>query len=155
MTVSKGNRLVNWIVYNLIFGLIPLLSVWFFRALVDRNIFDISSDFQEVLFFALMLCATTLSDVRTERKSEQWNIAFLLMDAALIISVVTIAVIYGGLRYAHIINPAATYHTQILNGIIYFTIVVFVISVLCQIILTITQSSTRKRSKLNDKGGNK
>lgn len=134
---TRGKRVINWFFYNVLFALVPLLSVFFFRLLYNKPIFEAGNDYPELLFFSLMLCATTLNDIRSEKDPKKWELPSVIMEGLLTFIIVSIAIMYGGLRYDNLINPNIQRPPTIYNGIFYMSIVVFIISIISQIILEV------------------
>lgn len=130
----RMKRFVNWIFFNFLFALIPLVSAWILRVLVGKPIFDLNNDYPEFLFFSLMVCATTVGDLRYE-KSKSESTGYLVIELLLFFFVVAIAIFFGALKFMSLTDPDSTSQRTSMSGILYFAFVVFIVSLLTQISL--------------------
>jgi len=130
-------KFINWLLFNVCFALLPLVFVWFFRSLVGRNTVDTINDFPEVLFFSLMVCATTVGDLRGLEKPARWKLILLILESALLLGAVFSAMLYGGLRFAGIINPDVSFRTWLLNCAILLTVIFFFLSLTAEILIAL------------------
>lgn len=117
------------------FSLLPLLFTWFFRALIGKESAEANNDYPEVLFFSVVICATTVADIRGVRKNKRWDISFFLLESLLILGAVCSAVYYGGVRLVSIADPSMTLRTQPLRYSVYSTIILAAFSATAQIML--------------------
>ena len=127
-------KFINWIVFHAIFALFPLLSVWFFRSLLSKTTVESVHDFPEILFFSLVVCASTVGDLRSVDKPKRWTITFWILEAALLIGAIGSAILYGGIRFASIINPEIGFRAQLIRQSIWLTILLFALSVTAQML---------------------
>ena len=136
-TIVNWKKFVNWVLFNALFALFPLLSVWFFRALLRKSAVETVSDFPEILFFSLMVCATTVSDLRGLEKPSRWALIFFTLEAILLFGATGSAILYGGVRVAGIINPDMTFQSQLLTYSIVVSVLLFILSVTSEILVAI------------------
>ena len=133
-------KFINWLVFHAIFALFPLLSVWFFRSLLSRTAIETIHDFPEILFFALMVCASTVGDLRGLDRPPRWKKTFLILEAALLVGAVGSAILYGGIRFVGIMEPEVTFRTHLLTYSILLTTLLFLTSLTAQILLALVES---------------
>lgn len=132
-------RLINWITYTVCFALMPLLFAWFFRALAGKETVETKNDFPEILFFSVMVCATTVGDLRSMEDRSRWNNSFYILESALLLGAIGSAVLYGGLRFAGIIDPAVSFRATLLTYSIYFTIIFSILSIVSQVLIVFVE----------------
>lgn len=108
-------RIINWFTFNVCFAVLPLLFAWFFRALAGKSTLDVGNDFPEILFFSVMVCATTVGDIRGANQQQKWKIYFLILESILILGAICSAVLYGGLKFANVINPSMLFRARLLS----------------------------------------
>ena len=137
-------RLINWFLFNVCFALLPLISVWFFRALAGKSAVKTIDDFPEILFFSLMVCATTVGDLRGLEKPAKWNKTFLVLESALLLGAVGSAILYGGLRFAGIINPEVSFRESLLGYSMLITILLFFLSLTSEILISLVDATAQK-----------
>lgn len=130
-------KLINWLLFNVCFALLPLISVWFFRALVGKSTVNTINDFPEILFFSLMVCATTVADLRGLEKPSKWNKTFQVLESILLLGAVGSAILYGGLRFAGIINPDVVFRERLLIYSIVVTVLLFLLSLSSEILIAL------------------
>lgn len=135
--IISWKKFINWLLFNVCFALLPLVSVWFFRSLVGRNTVETINDYPEILFFSLMVCATTVGDLRGLEKPVRWNLSFLILESALLLGAIGSAILYGGLRFAGIINPEVEFRERLLNYAIWLTVLLFSLSVTSEILIAL------------------
>lgn len=135
--VTNWKKFINWILFNVCFAFLPLLSVWFFRSLAGKNTVEAPNDFPEILFFSLMVCASTVCDLRGIEKPTRWTMVLSVLESALLLGAVGSSIVYGGLRFATIINPSVSFRTQLLAYSIVMTVILFLLSVVSEIMLAL------------------
>jgi NO-binding membrane sensor protein with MHYT domain len=118
--------------------------VWFFRSLAGKSTVKTIDDFPEVLFFSLMVCATTVADLRGLEKAAKWNKTFLVLESALLLGAVGSAILYGGLRFAGIINPEVSFRESLLTYSIVITVLLFVLSLTSEILISLVDVTDGK-----------
>jgi len=128
-------KLINWLLFNVGFALLPLISVWFFRGLVGRSAVSTLNDFPEVLFFSLMVCATTVADLRALEKASRWTQTFLIKESILLLGAIGSAILYGGLRFAAIMNPEVLFRERLLIYSVVVTVLLFFLSLTSEILI--------------------
>jgi hypothetical protein len=133
-------KFINWLLFNVCFALLPLLSVWFFRSLLSKNAVETINDFPEILFFSLMVCATTVGDLRGLEKPSRWNVIFLVLESALLLGAIGSGILYGGVRFAAIINPEVTFRAELLTYSIFLTLLLFLLSLTSEILVALVDT---------------
>jgi hypothetical protein len=128
-------RLINWLIFSVGFSLLPLLFAWFFRALLSRQTTDTINDYPEIIFFAVVICATTVAEIRGVQKPKRWENYFFLLESLLILGSVGLAVCYGGVRLVSIADPSLPLQPQVLRYSIYSAIIFCVFSATAQFML--------------------
>jgi hypothetical protein len=128
-------RLINWLAFSVGLSLLPLLFTWLFRALVRKETIEVNNDYPEVLFFSVVICATTVADIRGIKQNKRWENYFFLLEALLILGAVFSAVYYGGMRIISILDPSMPLRAQLLRYSIYSTIILGAFSATAQVML--------------------
>lgn len=88
-----ANRILRWIVYTILFALLPTLISLLFSILFNVNVNNYST---ELLFFIIMVCATSLNDIQETKQIIKKDFIFNLFFAVCIVMIVIVSVIYGG-----------------------------------------------------------
>lgn len=90
-----GKRLSRWFWFNFMFALTPLMLMILIRLLGDKLSFQDVANSSEVLFFSLMLSATSVGDAIENRKLDKNETLFTNMWCALLFIAVISSVLYG------------------------------------------------------------
>lgn len=95
-----ANRLVKWVLYTIIFAFIPISVSLLLTYLIgaEKNISDFNN---EVLFFTIMICSTSLSDIVTLNKKIK-DFLLTIFSAFFILLVLFSTVMYGSMIYGDI-----------------------------------------------------
>jgi hypothetical protein len=140
-------KFLNWLLFNVFFALLPLISVWFFRSLAGQSTVSTLNDFPEILFFSLMVCATTVGDLRGLEKPARWNRTFLVLESALLLGAIGSAILYGGLRFAGIIRPDVSFHATLLSYSLALTVLLFLLSLTSEILIAYVDIKPKERTE--------
>jgi len=141
-------RLINWFTFGVCFALLPLLFAWIFRALAGKDSLEANSDFPEILFFSVMVCSTTISDIRGANKQQSWSNYFLALESILTLGAIVSAGLYGGIRFASILNPSIAFRMQLLTYSILLTIALFLCSTASQIMISTVEGTLVKGTQV-------
>lgn len=90
-----GKRLTKWVWFNFIFALVPLMLMILIRHLGDKLSFQDVANSSEVLFFSLLLSATSAGDAFEYRNFDKNELLFTNMWFALLFLALICAVLYG------------------------------------------------------------
>lgn len=131
-----ANRILKWIVYTLIFALLPTFISLLFGLLFDLEVNDYST---ELLFFAIMICATSLNDIQEMKKQIKNDFVFNMFFGVCIILIVTVSVIYGSILLLNMSEQINGLNDNIKLFSIILGILSGVIGFLIQIILYRTE----------------
>lgn len=96
-----ANRILKWFVYTLLLALLPILITSLFSLLFNLKELDHTS---ELLFFIIMICATSLNDIQEAKKYIEKDIVFNFFFSVSILMIITVSVIYGGLILLNMVN---------------------------------------------------
>lgn len=100
------NRILRWIKYNLVFALLPLLASIFFRYLADQLDRHFLTKSPEIIFFIIMISATTLDDLSSLRKNlPAFDFKIRISEGILLLSAIWSAFLYGAFLFVTIIGP--------------------------------------------------
>jgi hypothetical protein len=121
--------------YNFIGALLPFMISW-----TVRRVSDISASpgvyAPELLFFAIMISATALGDITDEVKIVGKAPSFQLVKGALLFGAIGVASIYGMYQYDTIVGPGnIAFHNNITNFTLVFALILFVTSLLAEILV--------------------
>lgn len=133
------NRILKWFVYTLLLALLPILITYLFSMLFNLKELDHTS---ELLFFIIMICATSLNDIQEAKIYIGKDVVFNFFFSVSILMIITVSVIYGGLI---LVNMVDHFEMDNLKSLKTFTIVLSFVSaimgLLIQIILYRTERS--------------
>ncbi|HEX8163385.1 MAG TPA: hypothetical protein VF538_16055 [Pyrinomonadaceae bacterium] len=120
-----GKRLSRWFWFNFVFALLPLILGVLIRFLGNKLDFQAIASSPEVLFFSLMISATSIGDAIENRKIDKNETLFTNMWCALLFSGFFSAGLYGCLLVDTIFNlNLAVFRSNLL----YFSILLAVAS---------------------------
>lgn len=130
-------RILRWIKYNLIFALLPLGVSILFRFLVDKLSFDSLSNSPELLFFSIMVSATSLDDISEIKKYySKLDFTIKILGSALLFGAIWSAILYGTFLYdSLVVNNELSIRESLFKISIYMGIALFIISTSVQIII--------------------
>lgn len=131
-----ANRILKWIVYTLIFALLPMLISLLFGFLFGIKVNDFST---ELLFFVIMICATSLNDIQEMKKQIQNDFVFNVFFGVCIILIVTVSVIYGSILLIDMSEQTMLLNCNIKLFSIILSTISGIIGFLIQIILYKTE----------------
>lgn len=133
-----ANRILRWVVYSLIFALLPTFVAMLFGVLFGLSVNDYST---ELLFFVIMICATSLNDIQEMKKKTNNDFVFNLFFGVCIVLIVTVSVLYGSILIVNMSNSTMQVNTNIKLFSIILSIFSGTIGLLIQIILYRTEVS--------------
>ena len=136
-----ANRILRWCIYTLIFALIPTLISLLFSVLFDLKLKNYST---ELIFFVIMICATSLSDINDAKKYIKKDFVFNLFFGFCMIGIITTSVLYGGIALIDMgmVDILDSAIMQNIKGIsIILSIISAIIGLIIQIILYRTEVS--------------
>ena len=90
-----SKRLSKWFWFNFVFALTPLGLMVLIRILGDKLTLQDVADSPELLFFSLMISATSIGDAIENRKLDEKAMLFTNMWCALLFLAGVSAVLYG------------------------------------------------------------
>jgi MFS family permease len=90
-------RLTRWVTYSVLFALIPLISALLLRFFADKLSFAALSRSPELLFFSLMLNATSLGDLTDVSLQKKHHDMIGIFRSAFLIGAVVSSILYGSL----------------------------------------------------------
>lgn len=130
------SRFVRWLVFNVVFALLPLFSVWIFRLLLNKEAIERNNDYPETLFFAIMVCATALGDVHGRNNTQKYNLMYVCLEGGLLLGAIGLAIIYGGLKLGSVLNPPLNPQIETMNLITVLIIVLCIVAIVSEVVLT-------------------
>jgi hypothetical protein len=101
---QRGKRLSRWFWFNFVFALMPLMLAILIRILSSKLSFQDIASSSEVLFFSLMLSATSIGDAIENSKLDKNHVRFTNMWCALLFVAIISSVLYGCLLLDTILN---------------------------------------------------
>ena len=102
------DRLINWLTFNVIFALLPLMTSIAIHALDNKLSLEIlANNSPELLFFALMVSATSLGDLRKKLPPSKSKIGLILkvIWPVLFLGAVSPALFYGAFTLNELNDP--------------------------------------------------
>jgi hypothetical protein len=132
-----AKRLTRWLIYNTIFALLPLIISVLLHFLTGKLSMQTFSNSPEILFFALTLSATAIGDISETITPIGWDLTFTILSSALLLGVVTSAILYGGLIYdtTIAINSPSGFRENLLNFSIGLALVMFILGTLVEVLI--------------------
>lgn len=131
-------RLLRWFVYNLIFALIPLITVIIFRFLAGSFSVQVMQEhISEILFFALMISVVTVGEINEAMKSVNLNNTLSTLRHFFILGIVGSAILFGAVEAVSIpsINLPISFRPRLLSLSIILAVILFLVSTFAQILL--------------------
>src|SRR3954447_15799089 len=116
-----ASRLVRWFTFTVLFALLPLGVTVLLGKLTGTFTIRVLQDSPEILFFALMICATSLGDIQALRSAVGNDLPLLALWSALLLGAVFSAILYGSLAYDKLI-PGGIPHFQ--QNLLYVSVLV-------------------------------
>jgi hypothetical protein len=132
--------MVRWVTYNLGVALIPLVFSVAIRWLSGKLGGDVIANSPEVLFFTLVVCATAMGDLSESTMTMLGNVFF----SALLLGLITSAILYGCLLYDGIVGPSAasaSFRLHLPSMSVTLAVVFFVLTTAVQIYLGRSEST--------------
>src|SRR5262245_23367550 len=120
-----SKRVIHWFTYSVAFALLPLAFGLMFRAIANRP-GDTSSTCTELLFFSLMICATSLGDINLITRPVT-DLFLQVLHGFLMLGAVGSACLYGGLLMENIAHSSQTQAKTSLLGIAFSLALIFLI----------------------------
>jgi hypothetical protein len=102
-----GEKLLRWIVFNLILALFPLGTTLFVHSLAGKLSYQVVLNSPEILFLALMVSATALRDLYEASPFLRGEMLYTVLYYALFLGLILAAVFYG-LFVLDIVNNPST-----------------------------------------------
>lgn len=135
MDNAHWKRFIYWLGYNVLIASLPLIMIWVLRGLSDKPAVEQTSDLPEMLFFVIIACISTVSDIKTRKDVQADEIKFLILEIALIFGSVASAIVYGGIRFAVTSNPKYQIQSTAFELIFASIICLFITSLVTQIFI--------------------
>ena len=135
------NKFISWFFCNIIIALIPLIAVIVFRSFASKNILESAGDFPEALFFSLMVCATTINDLRMSKNKDDFQTSFQLLEYFLFLGVIGFAMLYGVLKFINIQEPTKTLTPTQFYTILISMIASIIVSIIAQIFINLVSKT--------------
>lgn len=132
-----AKRLTRWLTYNTIFALLPLIISTLLHFLTGKLSLQTFSNSPEILFFALTISATAMGDISETITPIGWDLTFTILSSALLLGVVTSAILYGGLIYdtTIVINSPSGFRENLLKFSIGLALVMFILGTLVEVLI--------------------
>jgi len=120
-----SKRLSKWFWFNFVFALTPLGLMILIRILGDKLTIQDIADSPELLFFSLMLSATSVGDAIENQKLNEGETLFMNMRYALLFLAVISAVLYG----CFLLDSVLSLHLSAFrSNLLYFSILLAIAS---------------------------
>lgn len=104
---SLTNKLIRWIVFNLILALFPLGTTLFIHSLAGKLTHEVLVNSPEILFLALTASATALRDLYESAAFFGKDLLYNLLYYALFLGLIVSAAFYGLFIHDTVVNPSA------------------------------------------------
>jgi hypothetical protein len=101
-----GEKLLRWIVFNLILALFPLGTTLFVHSLAGKLSYQVVLNSPEILFLALMVSATALRDLYEASPFLRGEMLYTVLYYALFLGLILAAVFYGLFVLDTVNNPS-------------------------------------------------
>jgi len=127
-------RLGYWLLYNILFALMPLGISMFFHWLAHHAVRTEIAKSPEVLFFSVMVAITTHGDIVQNGKLIEELLWVGLCRSALLIGAIFSAILYGGLMVDLVFkNGELGFASGVLQTSLYVAAALFLISLFIQV----------------------
>jgi NO-binding membrane sensor protein with MHYT domain len=132
-----ASRLVRWFTFTVLFALLPLGVTILLRKLTGTFTIRALEDSPEILFFALMICATSLGDMQALRTAVGKDLPLLVLWSALLLGSVFSAILYGSLAYDKLVTGGTeAFQQNLLSVSVLVAVIFFVLALIVQILLS-------------------
>lgn len=131
-----ANRILKWVIYTLVFALLPTLISLLFSLIFGFKVNDYST---ELLFFTIMICATSLNDIQEMKNQIEKDFVFNFFFGVCLLIIVTVSVIYGSILLVNMSENAISLNCNIKLISIILSILSGIIGFLIQVILYRTE----------------
>jgi hypothetical protein len=101
-----GEKLLRWVVFNLILALFPLGTTLFVHSLAGKLSYQVVLNSPEILFLALMVSATALRDLYEASPFLRGEMLYTVLYYALFLGLIMAAVFYGLFVLDTVNNPS-------------------------------------------------
>lgn len=107
-------RIINWFLYDVLIGIMPVGVAFVFRELAKKVLEKqwpsqpqplVDAELPEILFFIIVLNITAIRDINNLTKPIRLEGTFNILKSAQMICAVGASIFYGGLRFARFIDP--------------------------------------------------
>ena len=130
-----ANRIVRWILFSVIFGLLPIGISLLFHIILQSDIYDLKSVSCELLFFIIVLNATALGDVQEMTKYAKMDSLISIFFGISILFTIVAAILYGSISYENMMNGQSLDINIILHISIWLSILSSVLGLIIQILI--------------------
>lgn len=131
-----ANRILKWVIYTLVFALLPTLISLLFSLIFGLKVNDYST---ELLFFTIMICATSLNDIQEMKNQIEKDFVFNFFFGVCLLIIVTVSVIYGSILLVNMSENVISLNCNIKLISIILSILSGLIGFLIQVILYRTE----------------
>lgn len=97
-------RLIRWFTFAVVFALLPFLTSLLFRGMAGVLTTDAIQQSPELLFFALMICATAMGDLNELSSAVGKDTVLRILSSALLLGASVAGILYGGFVYVTLPN---------------------------------------------------
>lgn len=130
-----GKRVIRWIFFNCLFAVFPFVYSLYVADRAGKSVSQVWSHSPELLFFALITCATVLGDL-FEKWPLKWNTFFSVCGLILLVLVIGFACQYGNFQHSVVTDPeAVVYRNRLLQDSWYPVWIAAGLSTLIEILL--------------------
>lgn len=132
-----ANKLLRWVVFNLILALFPLGATLFIHSLTGRLNREVLINSPEILFLALTVSATALRDLYESSAAFGKDLLYNVLFYALFLGLITSAFFYGLFIHDSVVNPSAP---LLRAALLKYSIILTILLCMCSIVTVVLLS---------------
>jgi len=140
-TLSMWPRLLRFLIYNVVFALVPLML-----SIIIRQLSNVTAPAgvyaPELLFFAVMVSATALGEISDEARLTGSEPLFQILRGLLMIGAVGAGALFGMYQFDQIVGPGSlAFRENITILALVMGIIFFILSMAAEVLLGRIQRS--------------
>jgi hypothetical protein len=150
LEANLAKRLTQWITFDILFALIPFMFTVLLRYLAGSLSVTQLSESPEILFFAIMVCATTTGDLHELFNPIRWDTRLRILFSFMLFGAIFSSVLYGSFLYDTLIGSNSELFKQNLFQVsIYLTLSLTLVALLVQILIARVEEQSRAKPRKN------
>lgn len=141
-----ANRLLRWFIFSVLFALLPIGISFLFHILLQNHTYDLKSCSCELLFFVIVMSATTLGDIQEMSRYVKMDFLISMFLGVSIVFAVIAAILYGSMAYETTVNSTNLDMNMILRISIALCIISGILGGIVQAIIQKTEKIEQPQS---------